>query len=108
MNIHQLLEKYGVSEAKPSTIPSDVSIKLIKDDGVSKPVDQINYQLMFGSLHAICSYCNKIYIKIVGTYILVTVSFTHMCVIVHSVCVQCIGDENSTYISGYDGIFDHL
>jgi len=48
--IHKLLEKYGLSEAKPSTTPSDVSVKLIKDDGVSKLVDQINYQSMVGSL----------------------------------------------------------
>jgi len=48
--IHNLLEMYGLIEAKPSTTPSDVSVKLTKDDGVSKPVDQINYQSMVGSL----------------------------------------------------------
>jgi len=39
----QTLGEVGLSEAKPSTAPSDVSIKLSRDDGVSKPVDQINY-----------------------------------------------------------------
>jgi len=48
--IHNLLEKYGLSEAKPSKTPSNVSVKLTKDDGVSKTVDQINYQSMVGSL----------------------------------------------------------
>jgi len=48
--INKLLEKYGLSDAKPSTTPSDVSVILIKDDGVSKPVNQINYQSMVGSL----------------------------------------------------------
>jgi len=48
--IHKFLEKYGLSEAKPSTTPPDVSVKLIKGDGVSKLVDQINYQSMIGSL----------------------------------------------------------
>ena len=48
--IHKLLEKYWLSEAKPSTKSFDVSVKLSKYDGVSKAVDQINYQLMVGSL----------------------------------------------------------
>ena len=56
--INKLLEKYGLSEAKPSTTPCDVSVKLIKDDGVSKTVDQINCQSIVGSL-LLCSYCNK-------------------------------------------------
>jgi len=48
--MHKPLEKYGLSEAKPSTTPSDVSVKLIKDGRVSKPDDQINYKSMVGSL----------------------------------------------------------
>ena len=45
-----LLDKYGLSEAKPSTTPADISVKLVKDDGVSKSVDQVIYQSIVGSL----------------------------------------------------------
>ena len=45
-----LLDKYGLSEAKPFTTPADISVKLVKDDGVSKSVDQVIYQSMVGSL----------------------------------------------------------
>ena len=38
--VHKPLEKYELSKGKPSI---DISVKLIKDDGVSKPVDKINY-----------------------------------------------------------------
>ena len=48
--MHKPLKKYRLSEAKPSTTPSDVNVKLIKDDRVSKPDDQINYKSMVGSL----------------------------------------------------------
>ena len=30
--------------------PADVNVKLVKNDGVSKPVNQVNYQSMVGSL----------------------------------------------------------
>ena len=43
-----LLERYRLSKAKPSTIPADVSIKLVKEDGVSKFVDQVLYQSTVG------------------------------------------------------------
>ena len=36
--------------AKPSTTPADTKVKLVKDDGVSKFVDQICFQSMAGSL----------------------------------------------------------
>ena len=48
--IHSLLERYGLSQAKPSTTPADNKVKLVKDDGVSKLVDPICYQSMVGSL----------------------------------------------------------
>ena len=48
--IHSLLERYGLSQAKPSTTPADTKVKLVKDDGVSKLVDPICYQSMVGSL----------------------------------------------------------
>ena len=51
--IHKLLEKYGLSEAKPSTTPSDVSVKLIKDNGVSRLTKSITSQWL------VASYCNK-------------------------------------------------
>ena len=40
----------GLSQAKTSTTPADIGVKLVKDNGVSKPVDQVNYQSMIGSL----------------------------------------------------------
>ena len=48
--IQSLLERYGLLEAKPSATPADVNVKLMKDDGLSKPVDPVHYQSMVGSL----------------------------------------------------------
>lgn len=48
--IHSLLERYGMPQAKPSTTPTDVNVKLVKDDGVSKLVDPVCYQSTEGSL----------------------------------------------------------
>jgi len=45
-----LLETYELSGTNPSKTLADVSVKLIKDDRVSKPVDQVNYQSIVGSL----------------------------------------------------------
>ena len=47
--ISKLIEKYGLSEAKPVSTPADPGIKLIKDDG-SKSVNPDLYQSMVGSL----------------------------------------------------------
>ena len=48
--IQSLLKRYGLSQAKSLATPADVNVKLVKNDGVSKPVDQVNYQSMVGSL----------------------------------------------------------
>ena len=48
--IQSLLERYGLSQAKPSATPADVNVRLVKNDGVSKSVDQVSYQSMVGSL----------------------------------------------------------
>ena len=48
--ISAILEKYGLSQAKPAVTPADINVKLKKDDGVSKAVDPIRYQSMVGSL----------------------------------------------------------
>ena len=45
-----LLKRYGLSQAKTATTPADINVKLVKDTGVSKPVNQVNYQSMVGSL----------------------------------------------------------
>lgn len=45
-----MLKRYGLSDANSVSTPADLSVKLVKDDGVSKAVDQINYQSMVGSL----------------------------------------------------------
>ena len=47
--IQSLLKRYGLFQAKLATTPADVNVKLIKNDGVSKPVN-LNYQSMVGSL----------------------------------------------------------
>ena len=38
------------TDANSVSTPADLSVKLVKDDGVSKAVDQINYQSMVGRL----------------------------------------------------------
>ena len=48
--IQSLLERYGLSQAKPSVTPADINVKLVKNDGVSKSVDRVSYQSMVGSL----------------------------------------------------------
>lgn len=54
--IQRLLEKYGMTEAKISSTPADISVILEKDDGVSKEVDSIACQSMVGSLlYAACA-----------------------------------------------------
>ena len=46
----RLIEKYGMTEAKIVSTPTDPSVKLEKDDGISKGVDPVTYQSMIGSL----------------------------------------------------------
>ena len=48
--IQSLLKRYGLSQAKSAATPADVNVKLVKNDGVSKPVNQVNYQSVVGSL----------------------------------------------------------
>jgi len=48
--ICKLLQRYGMTEAKPVSTPMDLNVKLVKEDGYSKPVDPVNYQSMVGSL----------------------------------------------------------
>ena len=48
--IQLLLKRYGLSQAKTATTPADINVKLVKNDGVSKPVNPLNYQSMVGSL----------------------------------------------------------
>ena len=48
--IETILQKYGMNNANPITTPADTNVKLIKDDGVSKPVNPSTYQSMVGSL----------------------------------------------------------
>ena len=49
-HIQSLLKRYGLSQAKLAKTPADVNVKLVKNDGVSMPVNQVNYQSMVGSL----------------------------------------------------------
>ena len=48
--IHKILHKYKLQDCKPASTPMDVNVKLVKDDGYSKPVDTVVYQSMVGSL----------------------------------------------------------
>ena len=48
--IQLLLKRYGLSQAKTATTPADINVKLVKNDGVSKPVNPLNYQSMVRSL----------------------------------------------------------
>ena len=48
--IEKLLERYGLQDANPVSTPMDLNVKLVADDGYSKPVDRIRYKSMIGSL----------------------------------------------------------
>eukprot|EP00794_Sanderia_malayensis_P014480 gene14480-15982_t len=48
--IEKLVDKYGLTEAKPVSTPSDPNVVLQKDDGFSKPVDKTMFQSLVGSL----------------------------------------------------------
>ena len=48
--ISRMLEKYSLMDANPVTTPADPNVKLVKNDGVSKRVDSVNYQSIVGSL----------------------------------------------------------
>ena len=48
--IKKILNKYKLQDCKPVSTPMDVNVKLMKDDGYSKPVDPVAYQSMVGSL----------------------------------------------------------
>ena len=48
--IKKILNKYKLQDCKPVSTPMDVNVKLMKDDGYSKPVDPVAYQSKVGSL----------------------------------------------------------
>jgi len=48
--IQMLLMKYRMIDANPVSTPIDQNVKLVKDDGHSKPVNSVHYQSMVGSL----------------------------------------------------------
>ena len=55
--IEQIINRFGMQDAYTVTTPADSSVKLVKDDGISKPVDPVKYQEMVGSLiyAAVCT-----------------------------------------------------
>lgn len=56
-----MLERYGLTEAKISLTPADVSVRLEKDDGISEEMDSTIYQSVVGSLlYAACATCPDI------------------------------------------------
>ena len=48
--ISQMLSKFGLEDVNTVSTPADCNVKLVKDDHVSKPTDQVAYQSMVGSL----------------------------------------------------------
>ena len=48
--IQNIIEKFRMEDAKPGLVPMKASTKLLKDDGISKPVDEKFYQSIVGSL----------------------------------------------------------
>ena len=50
--IHKILHQYKLQDCKPVSTPMDVNVKLVKDDGYSKPVDPVVYQSMVGLIYA--------------------------------------------------------
>lgn len=48
--IEKLLGRYGLKDANLVSTPMDLNVKLVANDGQSKPVDQIKYQSIVGSL----------------------------------------------------------
>jgi histone deacetylase 1/2 len=48
--IGKIMRKYKLQDCKTVSTPMDLNVKLVKDDGYSKPVDVVQYQSMVGSL----------------------------------------------------------
>ena len=48
--IMKMLDRYGLEDANPVSIPMDVNVKHVAEDGYSKLVDKTQYQSMLGSL----------------------------------------------------------
>ena len=49
MYIDKLIDKFELTDALPVATPSDVNVTLMKNDGISKPVDKLFYQSLVGS-----------------------------------------------------------
>ena len=48
--IGKIMRKYKLQDCKTVSTPMDLNVKLVKDDGYSKPVDVVQYHSMVGSL----------------------------------------------------------
>ena len=48
--IENMLKKFNMSDSKIVSTPTDINVKLCKDDGFSQPVDKVLYQSLVGSL----------------------------------------------------------
>jgi len=48
--IQKLLKRYELDDANPVCTPMDLNVRLVADDGFSKPADKIRYQSLVGSL----------------------------------------------------------
>ena len=48
--IENLIQRFNMKDAKNVSTPSDVNVRLCKDDGFSQPVDNILHQSLVGSL----------------------------------------------------------
>lgn len=50
LHLTKLLIKFELTDAKPVTTPLDSSVKLVKEDGCSTPVNITKYQSLIGSI----------------------------------------------------------
>ena len=50
--IENMLKKFNMSDSKIVSTPTDINVKLCKNDGFSQPVDKLLYQSLVGSLYA--------------------------------------------------------
>ena len=52
-----MMKTFGLEDTKTAEVPTDPSVKLTMDDGISKDMDPTDYQSMTGSLLCASSGC---------------------------------------------------
>ena len=49
-SLENLLERYGLQDANPASTSTNLNVKLVANEGQSKPVDPLRYQFIVGNL----------------------------------------------------------